>query len=80
MIVFQDLPLTFGQGSSLVEVLYNMHKVDVEFSVGDKVLLSTKLLNATGDRKLVPCFVGPFSIIKQVKPLAYQLNLGTCYS
>ena len=31
--------------------------------MGDKVLLSTKHLNVTGDRNLVPRFVGPFSIV-----------------
>ena len=30
----------------------------------DKVLLSMKHLNVTGDRKLVPSFVGPFSIVQ----------------
>ena len=39
-----------------------------------------KHLNVTGDREVVPRFVGPFSIVYQVEPLAYQLNLGTCYS
>ena len=48
--------------------------------MGDIVLLLMKHLNATGDRKLVPRFVGPFSILKGVRPLAYQLNLGTCYN
>ena len=48
--------------------------------MGDKVLLSTKYLNTTGDRKMVPCFVEPFSIISRVRPLAYQMSLGTCYS
>ena len=39
------------------------HKAIVDFSMGNKVLLSTKQLNVTGDRKLVPSFVGPFSIV-----------------
>ena len=48
--------------------------------MGDKVLLSMKYLNVIGDKKLVPRFVDPFSIVQWVGPLAYQLNLGTCYS
>ena len=32
--------------------------------MGDKVLLLMKHLNVTGDRKLVPRFVGPFSILQ----------------
>ena len=47
--------------------------------MGDKVLLSMKHLNLTGERKLVHLFVGPFSIVQWAGPLAYQLNLGTCY-
>ena len=39
----------------------------------------SKHLNVTGDRKLVPRFMGAFSIVKQVGPLAYWLNLGICY-
>ena len=48
--------------------------------MGDKVLFSTKYLNVTGDRKLVPNFVGSFSIVQWVGPLAYHLNLGIHYS
>ena len=36
-------------------------------------------LNVTGDRKLVPRFVGPFSIVQQVGPVAYWLHLGILY-
>ena len=46
----------------------------------DKVLISMKHLNVVGDRKLLPHFVGTFSIIQWVVPLAYWLNLVTCYS
>ena len=48
--------------------------------MGDKVLLSTKHLNVTGDGKLVTSFVGSFSIVQRVGPLPYSLNLGTNYS
>ena len=64
----------------MVEIFFNEHKVDIEFSVGDKVLLSLKHLKIMGDRKLVPRFVGPFSIVEWIGPLANQLNLGTQYS
>ena len=47
--------------------------------MGDEVLLSIKCLNVTGDRKLVPCFVGPFFMVQRVGPLVYQLNLGIFY-
>ena len=39
---------------------YNKHKVDIEFSMGNKVLLSTKDLNVNEDRKLVSHYVEPF--------------------
>ena len=35
------------------------------------MLLSMEHLNETGDRKLVPHFIGPFSIVQQAGPLAY---------
>ena len=34
-------------------------------------------LNVTSDKKLAPCFIGPFSIVQWVRPLA---NLGTHYN
>ena len=43
-----------------------MHKVDIKFSLGDKVLISMKYLSVIGDRKLVPSFVSPFSILQWV--------------
>ena len=43
-----------------------MHKLDIKFSMGNKVLLLTKHLNVTGDMKLGTRFVGPFSIIQWV--------------
>lgn len=36
-------------------------------------------MNVTGDRKLVPRFVGPFQITERIGPLAYHLDLGTRY-
>ena len=37
-------------------------------------------MSVTGDRKLLPRFVGHFSIIQWVGPLTYQLHLGNHYS
>ena len=47
--------------------------------MGDEVLMSTKQLNVIVDKKLVPHFVGPFSIVQRVGPLDYQVNLGISY-
>lgn len=49
----------------------------VQFKAGDKVLLCTKnmKLKASGSRKLLPRFVGPFTIKRVVNPVAYELDL-----
>src|SRR3954449_10182791 len=44
---------------------YNKRHRDIQFGIGDKVLLSTKNLKLTtltlsSSRKFLPCFVGPF--------------------
>ena len=47
------------------------------FNVGDKVLLSTKnlLLKGGGSRKLLPRYIGPFTIIKSINGVSYTLDL-----
>ena len=58
----------------------DMHRRDVEFNVGDMVLLSTKniTMKMVGASKLMPKFVGPFPIVKQVNKVAYQIKLPPC--
>jgi hypothetical protein len=53
---------------------------DVEFKVGDQVLLSTKnlTLKMVGSSKLMPRYVGPFTVVKKVNQVAYQLDLPPC--
>jgi hypothetical protein len=53
------------------------HRRDVTFTVGDKVRLSTIniTLPSTMSKKLAPKFVGPFSVIKVINPVAYKLKL-----
>ena len=58
------------------------HRREVTFSPGDQVLLSTKNINLlrTRDResntaKLLPRWMGPFSIIKTIGKVAYKLEL-----
>jgi hypothetical protein len=55
----------------------NKHWRDVEFEVGDLVLLSTKnlKLRVRQDTKLLPRFVGPLRILARVNPVAYKLEL-----
>ena len=47
------------------------------FSSGDQVLLSTEHLNMKNApiRKLKKRFVGPFFVVRQVGPVAYELDL-----
>ena len=47
------------------------------FSVGDKVLLSTKNLSLKGggSRKLLPRYIGPFTITKSINGVTYTLDL-----
>ena len=49
----------------------------LNFSPGDLVLLATKnlRLKCAGSRKLLPKWLGPFSISRVVSPVAYRLDL-----
>lgn len=51
----------------------------VEFEKGSLVLLSTKnvKLKSSGSRKLLPRFIGPFTVTRQVNPVAYEIDLPT---
>jgi hypothetical protein len=53
---------------------------DVNFAVGDQVLLSTKnlTLKMVGSSKLMPKYVGPFTISKKINKVAYELDLPPC--
>src|SRR4051794_25451824 len=59
---------------------YNKHHRDVQFDVGDKVLLSTKNLKLAAlalapSRKFLPRFTRPFTITSVISPVAYHLDL-----
>jgi hypothetical protein len=56
---------------------YDERKKEVEYIVGEKVLLSTAhlQLKTVGTRKLLPKFVGPFEIVARVGKVAYRLKL-----
>ena len=50
---------------------------EVNYEVGDKVLISTKnlKLKVRKDTKLLPKYVGPVSIVKRIGPVAYKVEL-----
>jgi hypothetical protein len=56
-------------------------RLDVSYSMGDTVMLSTRNLSfkAPGVKKLCPKFIGPFVIIKVINPVAMQLQLPVTY-
>lgn len=49
----------------------------VEYKVGDRVLLDTRniKLKAVGTRKLLPKFIGPYTITKRINEVAFKLKL-----
>ena len=54
------------------------HRRDIKFKLGDRVLLSTanlRFIHKDKASKLLPKFIGPFTIIKIVSPVAYELQL-----
>ena len=55
----------------------NRKRKDASYEVGDQVLLSTKnlRLKASGTRKLLPRYIGPFAATKVVNAVAYELHL-----
>ena len=49
---------------------------EVEYAVGDKVLLSTKNLQLHGMRKFCDCLVGPLVVVERIGNMAYCLDLS----
>ena len=49
----------------------NASRRDLEFSVGDQVLLSTHHLASASNKKFRQRYIGPFCITKKVGPVAY---------
>ncbi|RZC29489.1 Transposon Ty3-G Gag-Pol polyprotein [Glycine soja] len=58
---------------------HDKRRKDLEFEVGDHVFLRvtpwTGVGRALKSRKLTPRFIGPFQILKKVRPMAYQIAL-----
>ena len=59
----------------------DQHRRDLQFKVGDSVMLSTENIRGTasimtGAPKLLPKFIGPFRVKKVISPTAYELDLS----
>ena len=56
---------------------YDKNVRPVSFAVGQKVLLSTKNINLKhpGSNKLLPRWIGPFTIVEQVGAISFKLDL-----
>ena len=55
----------------------NQKRREVTYQVGDEVLLSTKniRLKNPGAKKLLPKWIGPYKVTRQIGPVAYELEL-----
>jgi hypothetical protein len=61
------------------KALADKRRIDQEYKVGDKVLLSTKYLNlkhSEMSRKLLPKWIGPFEVVQVVGAVAYKLKMN----
>jgi hypothetical protein len=59
------------------KALADKRRVDQDYKVGDKVLLSTKYLqvnlkHSESSRKLLPKWIGPFEVVQVVGPVTYK--------
>jgi hypothetical protein len=57
----------------------DLRRREISLDVGQKVLLSTKNLQMHGTPKLLPRYIGPFTISEQVSPVAFRLILPAHY-
>jgi len=55
----------------------DLHRSPVQIAVGDMVLLSSKHINLKnpGSRKLLPRWLGPFKVVRQINNVAFALQL-----
>jgi hypothetical protein len=55
----------------------NKRRQDLQFEVGDEVLLSTAniVIKTPGTQKLLPRFIGPLKVLQKVGKVAYKLQL-----
>jgi hypothetical protein len=59
---------------------YNKHHLDVEFEIGDKVLINPRSIKLSGEwqgpgNKLLQRYEGPFEIIDKYSPITYKIRI-----
>ncbi|XP_016667577.1 uncharacterized protein [Gossypium hirsutum] len=79
-MVLDKLSLEYSIDDSNRQKSYtNLKRRDIEFVVGDRVLLKSslwkKVLQFGRKRKLSPRFIGPYEIIERIDPVVYPLAL-----
>lgn len=71
--------IKLGESSNRQKSYADLKRKDIEYSVGDQVLLKEslwrKVLRLGRKGKLSPRFIGPYRILRRISPVAYQLEL-----
>ncbi|KAA8522007.1 hypothetical protein F0562_012679 [Nyssa sinensis] len=80
--VLKDLRVTLQESQSRMKKIYDQHRTEREFEVGDWVYLKLQPYRQTSvairkAAKLAPKYYGPFMILKKIGAVSYKLELPT---
>jgi hypothetical protein len=72
----QHAKISLQQAQQRQKHYADQHRRDIQFVVGDKVMLSTNNLSSLNKApKLLPKYIGPYSIKRVISSVAYELDL-----
>jgi hypothetical protein len=73
----KDAKTALQAAQSRQKAYADKHRKDLTFQVGDRVLLSTQnaKLSTVGSKKLLPRWIGPFTVLARVGEVAYKIWL-----
>mmetsp|Transcript_11 Transcript_11/g.18 ORF Transcript_11/g.18 Transcript_11/m.18 type:complete len:343 (+) Transcript_11:2918-3946(+) len=76
------VPITSVISQNRAKAQADKHRTDIEFHVGDKVLLSTRNLHLASNPtpKFRQRFVGPFTILQRIGNVSYKLDLPATWT